>query len=438
MGKRGTSLLCLLLMQGAAFGQAPIDGNSPARLGAPTILAASELEPQAMSVAMGRQVVPPETPRPNPNRPVAPLLSADQFGPQRADNSAAFWCCAEYVSWWVQGSKLPPLVTTSPAGTPLANAGVLGTPGAAILLGDDEVNRAMRPGGRFGFGVWFNDSHTCGLEAGLMFIGGHTSSFNASSDGSQIITRPFVDATTSAEIAEVVSFPGVVAGSVAVRSSSDPLIIADVVLRSALCDDCARHVDFLIGYRYLHFAETLQIQENLTSLDPLTLGANFQIGDRFATRNDFNGVLVGLETEWTIGPWSLQIFGKLAAGNLRREVNINGSTVITSPGTPPFVYPGGLLALPSNSGTFVSDHFVCLPELGLTAGWQITPCLRATLGYSLLWLTDFVRPGDQIDRTVNPNLLPPALPSTPIRPIFTLRDSDFWVQGIRVGLEFRF
>jgi hypothetical protein len=50
-----------------------------------------------------------------------------------------------------------------------------------------------------------------------------------------------------------------------------------------------------------------------------------------------------------------------------------------------------------------------------------------------------VRPGDQIDRTVNSNQLPPPLPASgPVRPIFTLRESDFWVQGIRVGLEFRY
>ncbi len=75
----------------------------------------------------------------------------------------------------------------------------------------------------------------------------------------------------------------------------------------------------------------------------------------------------------------------------------------------------------------------------MTVGCQITNNIRATVGYSLLWMSDVVRPGDQIDRTVNPNLLPPALLSTsPNRPIFILRDSDIWMQGVRVGLDFRF
>jgi hypothetical protein len=240
------------------------------------------------------------------------------------------------------------------------------------------------------------------------------------------------------EAAELVSFPGVLAGSVAVRSESDPMIIADALMRFALVQNSAGHVDFLLGYRYLYLAESLQIQENLTSLDPFALGTRIQVNDRFATRNEFNGGLLGLDSEWKWSIFSLQIFGKLALGNLNREVMIDGNTLVTTPGAAPVNNPGGLLALQSNSGTFSSNHFVCMPELGITAGCQITNNIRATVGYSLLWLTEMVRPGDQIDRTVNTNLLPPALPAAPIRPIFTLRDTDFWAQGVRVGLEFRF
>ena len=33
-----------------------------------------------------------------------------------------------YLAWTVKGDRIPPLVTTSPAGTPLGQAGVLGAP----------------------------------------------------------------------------------------------------------------------------------------------------------------------------------------------------------------------------------------------------------------------------------------------------------------------
>jgi len=54
--------------------------------------------------------------------------------------SGGFWIGAEYLLWSAKGDKLPPLVTTSPAGTLQPQAGVLGTPGASVLFGDSGVN----------------------------------------------------------------------------------------------------------------------------------------------------------------------------------------------------------------------------------------------------------------------------------------------------------
>jgi hypothetical protein len=50
----------------------------------------------------------------------APLRTPDPAG--------QFWAEIDYLGWTV-----PPLVTTSPAGTPLAQAGVLGAPGTSVL-----------------------------------------------------------------------------------------------------------------------------------------------------------------------------------------------------------------------------------------------------------------------------------------------------------------
>jgi hypothetical protein len=47
-----------------------------------------------------------------------------------------------------------------------------------------------------------------------------------------------------------------------------------------------------------------------------------------------------------------------------------------------------------------------------------------------------VRAGDAIDLDVNPDLLPPEEAfSGAMRPRFEWQDTDFWAQGIRVGLE---
>ena len=53
-------------------------------------------------------------------------------------NTSPIWFQAEYLLWWIQGNPLPPLVTTSPEGTPQSNAGVLGAAGTGILFGDER------------------------------------------------------------------------------------------------------------------------------------------------------------------------------------------------------------------------------------------------------------------------------------------------------------
>ena len=49
------------------------------------------------------------------------------------------------------------------------------------------------------------------------------------------------------------------------------------------------------------------------------------------------------------------------------------------------------------------------------------------------------RPGEQIDLDVNPDLLPPREPpvSGPARPRFVYDGTDFWAQGLNVGLDYR-
>jgi hypothetical protein len=61
------------------------------------------------------------------------------------------------------------------------------------------------------------------------------------------------------------------------------------------------------------------------------------------------------------------------------------------------------------------------------------------VGYSLIYWSRVVRPGDQIDLDVNPDYLPPATtPVTgPARPRFVFRESDFWAQGLSVGGDLR-
>ena len=108
-----------------------------------------------------------------------------------------------------------------------------------------------------------------------------------------------------------------------------------------------------------------------------------------------------------------------------------------------FSAPGGLLAQSTNIGHHSNDKFAAVPELDLNIGYQINDHWRAFVGYSFLYASNVVRPGDQIDRRVNPNLIPvigggATTPTGPSNPMVTGAHSDFWAQGANVGLEFRY
>ena len=86
--------------------------------------------------------------------------------------------------------------------------------------------------------------------------------------------------------------------------------------------------------------------------------------------------------------------------------------------------------------------FAVVPELGINVGYQINPLWRVFVGYNFLYLSDVVRPGNQIDRVVNttqlPSVLGPGMLVGPARPTFVMKGTDFWAQGLSVGLEFRY
>src|SRR5262249_15573982 len=101
-------------------------------------------------------------------------------------------------------------------------------------------------------------------------------------------------------------------------------------------------------------------------------------------------------------------------------------------------FKNGLLAQPTNSGRFSRDVFSVVPEFGINVGYQLTDYCTAYVGYNFIYWTNVVRPGDQIDFSVNPSQLSgnPLIGTS--RPTLVARNSDFWVQGVNVGLAFRY
>jgi hypothetical protein len=361
------------------------------------------------------------------------------------------WVSVEYLSWFPNGMNTPALVTTStPANTPQNQAGVLGFSTTSTLYGgNDNILDDRMSGTRVRFGWWFANNPNLGIEGEYLGFGTKTESFDQQSNGTTILARPFYNALTGLEDSELVSYPGVISGRVRTTATSK-LDGAAVRFRRLLCcsSGCVispltcgpvpsqSRIDATFGWRFFQLKESLGIQEDLTSLT--NNPGNFVINDNFRTRNQFNGGEIGVHWMGRRGYWSLDTLMRLGLGNTRQEVVIDGATVITQNGATTN-NNGGLLAQRTNSGTFVRNQFGVVPELGATLGYQWTQRLRLTAGYSFIYWSNVVRPGDQIDTTVNPNLLPPENPTQTafLNPRFAFQDSDYWVQGLSLGGEYR-
>jgi Putative beta barrel porin-7 (BBP7) len=366
------------------------------------------------------------------------------------------WVSAEYLLWWVKDSRLPPLATTGPAiFTQSSLPGALGGLGTAGLFGGDGLDRDPFSGGRFTAGYWFNCAQTKGIEASYFFLGSRSNDFGATSSGapgSSVLARPFFDVSSGLQNSELIAFPGLASGTVGVHSTTrlqgaEANMICNLCCSCGDCGDCGAparsyRVDLISGFRYLDLREGLGVVEDTQILpgSPLIAPADIRAFDQFDTRNQFYGGQVGVRAEARQNRFFANVTGKLALGDTHQTVDINGATTITPLGGTAIVRPGGLLALPTNSGRFSRDVFSVVPEGSVNVGYQFTNNLRFSVGYTFLYWSGVARPGDAVDLRVNSTRVPTSLlpPSGPAAPLFAFRGSDFWAQGMTFGVQLLF
>ncbi|WP_253156209.1 BBP7 family outer membrane beta-barrel protein [Stieleria tagensis] len=363
---------------------------------------------------------------------------------QRLDSR--FYFRAEYLLWDTSGMGTPPLVTTSPAGTPQDIAGVLGEPGTSVLFGGGKINGGATSGFMTRSGMWFTKEQRASLESEFFWVGGQDDGYTGYSDGSVILARPFFDIDSGQETAQLLSYPDIVSGSVNVQSDSE-LMSYLLSGRFALCPPtgtCCQpcgareRTDWLIGYRYLKLEDSLQINESLQS-ELTSAPGSVALTDNFRTKNQFNGLQLGVIHVEPLQRGWFESALRVALGNNKQTLNINGNTTYTESGVTD-TYPGGLYAQRTNSGSFTRDQFVFVPELRLRLGLRVTDRFHFTIGYSALYLPNVIRAGEQIDTDINPGLIPEE--SDPLtgalRPQVQWIQSDYIAHGLNLGGELQF
>jgi hypothetical protein len=369
---------------------------------------------------------------------LAQAAAADLPGLPRAPAAVApagggFWIGAEFLYWSAKGDRLPPLVTTTtPGGT-----GILGSPGTALLFGNQTVNDDWRPGGRLQAGYWFDPDRKMGIEGHFFGLADSKTNFRASSTGAPGLAVPFFNISTNAPDALLVaSGAGPLSGTVSFNETSR-LLGAGMVFRGEICSTCAfGSVSGLVGYRYLHLRDDLRLTTN-SQLSFLGTPLTAATSDAFEATNNFHGLDLGLTGEIRQGPWSLEWLAKAALGVNIADVAISGSGNVTL-GSTALAFPGGLFAQPTNIGNFSTSRFAVVPELGLKLGYQVTPQWRVSVGYDAIYWSNVQRAGGAIDTGINTTQLGGSTLIGPARPAPQFQTTSFWAQGLTLGATYRY
>ncbi len=470
----GTLLLPCLLAQG----QDPIVAPSPGP--APTVAQAGsgDSNPGRVS-APASAALPAPAPVMGQNGPV-PALVWGPGDPGLGVPSCTYWASAEYLLWCTRGSPLPPLLTTS-TGTAGLLSGALGQPGTSVLVGSDrpdsglrsdESNQAataVRSGARLMVGCWTSPDRQLGLEVGGFFLQSLTSTYSFSYPGVSALYRPVFDPVTNKEDVQILAgsnvpgqFTGTLTGSFQARLDSS-FWGAEANARWCLSSGNECFLDGLIGLRTLALHENLDIRVSSQAVTTVTesavspppgspvpdpflpppplpilavAGIAFRVDDNFKANNQFYGGQIGAVTGLRVDDWIFNVTGKLGLGDTLQTVSIAGSTLTSVPGTPSQVVPSGFLAGVTNMGHYSRQVFGVVPEVGVNIGYQVTGHVQPFLGYNFLYWSSVVRPGNQIDGTLNPTFVPgsPVSPTGPPHPTFVFNGSGFWAQGLTLGV----
>ena len=342
---------------------------------------------------------------------------------------------AEALMWWFKEAAAPPLVSD----------GFLGQPGTSVLLGGTDVDTNPNPGLRLTAG--FALTERWGLESSVLYVPEGSSSRSVSSSGeigSKDLSIPFFDVVGQGENDTPLSAAGVHAGR-ATEDFRNSLLGAELNATMRLPTVGPLRLDTLGGFRYLRLRETYTFSTDSPNIPPRPPDV-FRTTDEFDTTNNFYGAQLGVRARYDQGPWFASSAVKFALGAMIQSVDIDGflETDNFNDFGPPQRFAGGYFALPTNIGSHTRSVFAVVPEVGLNIGYRITEGMSVFVGYTFLYTNSVVRAPQQVNRSINPSQSPaitgnlPAPLMGPAEPSFRFNASDFWAQGLNVGLALRF
>ncbi|MFM7148515.1 MAG: BBP7 family outer membrane beta-barrel protein [Gemmataceae bacterium] len=366
-------------------------------------------------------------------------------GVGRLTGGANFWFGVEYLMYFIKESPVPiPLVTSGITTNPIS--GAVGQTGTQTLIGNNAYNDNPYSGIRFRAGVDFAGTGF-GIEgSGFMLNQQDTTlHYPTATVAPSILGVPFASVTQQSEAVALLRFPDTVSGTSDFRLRTN--FSAWELNLGYSCHWAL--VDWAyVGYKQLNLTEGLFLNNTFRTLQPdvgtylgglLPEGSVGQITDSFRTRNDFYGGQFGAVKRLIYRHYALEARTAIGFGNTRQRIAIDGQSSLN--GGP--AVSGGLFAQPSNIGTEVRNQFSVVPEVGLTLYAQVFRNTVAFVGYNFLYWNNVVRPGYEIDRTINLQQTPFGPPynssAQPLQPsVLEKRSTEVILHGLNAGLAIQF
>jgi Putative beta barrel porin-7 (BBP7) len=420
--------------------KSPLAAQPPAKAPAPALHPAPMMPDPFFAPACDGPPAPPAEPY--------TLYEGPRYMAEVKQDNVCVFGQVSYIHWWTRHEQTPPLLTTGNAN--LANPGSLANTDTTVLLGGGPIAPHEFSGVQAGFGMWLDPDRVNSVELGGFYLGKNSRQYNFASDanGNNVIVQPILSGNPPAENTLPIALPGLLAGSASVNSIMN-MLGADINFGCNFIRYNGWTLDGLIGVRYMYLNDTLTSNQNFTVLPaatgavsflgvPQPAGTNFVLNDSFNVTNRFYGGQIGTRLDWvSCYKFDLGAVFKVAFGNTAHAVIIDGNTTVNG-----VTAPGGAYAQPSNIGHYSVNDFTTVTDLTLSVGYQIHPNIRLTAGYNLIYWPQVERAGEQIDRTLSAGQTPSGASFVPgtiaANPRFLNARSDFWAQGISVGVEVKY
>jgi hypothetical protein len=407
---------------------------------------------------------PPEAPC--PLEPPPPIAGVSVFGSKcptifrgfdpAQEQSYDLWVSAEYLYWWPRPTPTPvPLATTGSPTDPIP--GAIGQPTTQVLVGGGDTSFNGSNGVRLTLGTWFDQGHRFGLEFSGFCFENTTTTFMANNgvvavpvlipagtplalpaagENAVPIVSPVAQANPlnlgSTNLGGIVT-GGPYSGSLSISQSTRlwGLELNGVV---NLYRSRGFSLDVLAGARYLNLQESLSL--NASSTD-LVLAVTDTYNDSFQSSNQFIGGQLGVRANAQYGIFFMGATLNAALGTNMESSTVGGSTTQSSAGVAS-TYAGGILTQPSNIGSQSQTVLSVVPQVQFKLGVELVPNVRIFAGYDFLYWTNVVRASNQVDHTVNPSQSFGGTLSGPTNPAPMFNQSNYFIQGVSVGMEVRF